>query len=94
MDAVFTAEALYSCPMHPEIVTEDADLKCPLCNMKLNKMTDKQVKQLQDSHPKGCVMCPIVVKGDSDTNTCATCKMKLVEIKDGGHQEHKHDVPH
>jgi len=78
---VYTAEYLYTCPMHVEVVTDNAELKCPLCKMKLSKMSDEQVKLLKDSSPKNCSICPIVVKGDSETHKCPTCKMKLVDIE-------------
>jgi len=29
MNAVYTADALYTCPMHPEIVSTQADMVCP-----------------------------------------------------------------
>lgn len=77
---VFLAEKLYTCPMHPEIVTEDADMKCPLCKMKLSQMTEKQVHELRHSDPKGCSMCPVVVKGNSKVDKCVGCKMALVEL--------------
>lgn len=90
INAIYAAEALYTCPMHSEVVTDKADLKCPLCKMKLTKMSAEQVEKLKGSNPKGCVMCPIVVAGDSGIDNCATCKMKLTEIKLEEHQEHKH----
>ncbi|RUL83563.1 heavy metal-binding domain-containing protein [Tautonia sociabilis] len=31
------AEALYACPMHPEITSRDPERRCPKCNMKINK---------------------------------------------------------
>ncbi len=80
MGAVQSAEALYTCPMHSEVISADAATPCPLCKMTLNKMTDEKVKELRTSHPKGCPMDPIVTKGDSEMNNCPVCKMKLNTI--------------
>jgi len=30
-------EALYQCPMHPEVTSRDPERRCPKCNMKINK---------------------------------------------------------
>ncbi len=30
-------EALYQCPMHPEVTSTDPGRRCPKCNMKINK---------------------------------------------------------
>ncbi len=30
-------EALYQCPMHPEVTSGDPERRCPKCNMKINK---------------------------------------------------------
>ncbi len=32
------AEALYQCPMHPEVTSRDPERRCPKCNMKINKL--------------------------------------------------------
>lgn len=86
MDKVFTAEKLYTCPMHPEVVTADAEQNCPLCHMKLTALTDEKVTKLKSSHPKGCPMDLIVVKDDSEIDTCPVCNMKLKVIEQHDHE--------
>jgi len=78
---ILTAEKLYTCPMHPDVVTANAETPCPLCNMKLKEMPAEKVKELRDSHPKGCAMCSIAVKGNSKLEDCPGCKMKLSAIE-------------
>lgn len=78
---IMTAEHLYSCPMHPEVVAVDAETTCPLCNMNLTPMSQDDVVKLRSSHPEACPMDPIVVAGNSDVETCPICKMDLTEIQ-------------
>lgn len=33
-------QAMYTCPMHPEVVSPDAGAKCPKCGMALVKKAD------------------------------------------------------
>jgi protein-arginine kinase activator protein McsA len=80
MNNVFTADKLYTCPMHPEVVTDNGEARCPLCGMNLKQMSDEEVTKLRESHPKGCVMDPIVVPGDSQVEKCPICGMNLKEI--------------
>lgn len=35
------APVVYVCPMHPEVTSEDADARCPKCNMRLKKVEPK-----------------------------------------------------
>ena len=87
LSSVYTADTLYTCPMHPEVVTAAADAKCPICNMNLKKMSDEAVSKLRGSHPKGCAMCNIVVSGASEMTQCPKCNMKLVEVPmEKGHE--------
>ncbi len=87
MSTLKNAEALYTCPMHPDVITADVSTPCPLCNMKLKKMSDEKVKELLSSNPRGCPMDPIVVKGDSKTENCPVCNMKLGAIKLSYHSD-------
>lgn len=81
MGAVYTADALYTCPMHKQVVTDNPEAKCPLCNMNLVKMSDEDVAKLRASDPVGCPMDPIV-KADKEgaEQRCEICKMKLRTI--------------
>jgi hypothetical protein len=67
---VHTADALYQCPMHPEIVTDHAAARCPECGMNLEKMSDESLAELRASNPKGCLMCAYVVPGDAEATQC------------------------
>ncbi len=77
---VQTAEALYSCEMHPVLVSDNAEAQCPRCNMALTKMSDETVTELRDANPKGCSMCSIVVTGDSPMDQCPKCGMDMVAV--------------
>lgn len=81
--AAYKADTLYTCPMHPQIITDNPNAGCPTCGMSLTEMSSEDVKQLQDSAPKGCPMDPVVVSGDSDTENCSICGMKLMDPKKG-----------
>jgi transcription initiation factor IIE alpha subunit len=63
-----TAKYVYTCPMHPEIIT-DKPGKCPKCGMTLEK---KKVDKIYT-----CTMHPDVIS-DKPGN-CPKCGMKLVE---------------
>jgi hypothetical protein len=65
-----TANYVYTCPMHPEIITHKPG-SCPKCGMTLvKKKTDKIYT---------CTMHPEVIS-DKPGN-CPKCGMKLVEKK-------------
>lgn len=85
LNYVNTAETLYTCPMHAEVVTADGKKKCPSCNMNLRAMSDEEMLTLRASEPKGCSMCDFVVPGDSEQKTCPRCEMKLVPVPAGHH---------
>jgi hypothetical protein len=63
-----TTKYLYTCPMHPEILT-DKPGKCPKCGMTLVK---KKVDKIYT-----CTMHPEVVS--DKPGVCPKCGMKLVE---------------
>ena len=65
-----TGKYIYTCPMHPEIMT-DKPGKCPKCGMTLVK---KKVDKVYT-----CTMHPEVIS-DKPGN-CPKCGMKLVEKK-------------
>ena len=80
-----SAERLFTCPMHPEFVSTDSNANCPICKMQVRAMSGEQVKALRDSHPKGCLMCSMVVPGDSKMTECPMCKMEMHSLEDHDH---------
>ncbi len=87
MSDVFEADKLYQCPMHLEIVTSDSDARCPHCNMFLEEMSSEKVMELRDSHPHGCVMCPVIRPEAEKDEKCSVCGMSLQPIE---HKKHDH----
>lgn len=97
--AAYKADSLYTCPMHPEIITDNPNASCPICGMNLAQMSEEDVTKLIDSKPKGCPMDPVVVQGDSEVEKCSICGMKLMDPKashggdmhgGGSHDGHDH----
>ena len=68
------AGALYTCPMHPEFVSDNPKVRCPECEMKLVKKKDVPAgTQLYT-----CPMHPEFVS-DNPKDRCSICEMKLVK---------------
>ncbi len=104
---VFTAETLYVCPMHAEVISADVEQPCPLCGMKLKAMSEEARAQLMELELNGCPMDPIVMSGVKPAD-CPVCGMKLSKIDppveeqteertvtpDGNHGGHDHNHGH
>jgi len=80
MDIVYSTDELYTCSMHKQVVSDNPGGKCPLCGMKMVKMSDEDVETLRASHPQGCVMDPIVKPEAEGEQHCDICGMTLKPI--------------
>ena len=65
---------LYTCPMHPDFVSDNPDQPCPECGMKLEKKKDISA----NTQLYTCPMHPEFVTDDPDAR-CSICEMKLVK---------------
>jgi len=81
MDKLYTADSLYWCPMHHEIVSTDGDAHCPICNMHLVSIPADSLASLRSSHPYGCPMDPVVVSESEKDRKCPLCGMALEVIQ-------------
>ncbi|MBZ0266401.1 hypothetical protein K8I28_17220 [bacterium] len=96
MGAIYESSELYHCSVH-SIVSDNPEAKCPSCDAKLAKMTDKEVAELQKGQAVGCPMCPVVMDADKvakEDQKCGFCKMQLQEIEHGEGKDHKHHDHH
>ena len=78
-----TILANYTCPMHPDIVSDTAG-KCPKCGMDLTLSKKEQMKR-DVMKLYSCPMHPEVVS--NHPGTCAKCSSKLVVDRTGSKQE-------
>lgn len=72
-----TVQAKYTCPMHPEVVSNVTG-KCPKCNSALT-LSKKEEMKMRQMNLYTCPMHP-EVKSDKP-GTCAKCGMDLVKQK-------------
>ncbi|MDX2506291.1 MAG: efflux RND transporter periplasmic adaptor subunit [Gammaproteobacteria bacterium] len=75
-------EATYICPMHPQIVSKDADSACPICGMDLvaKKVGQNSTEHVHDQEEIYiCPMHPQIVQDES--GNCPICGMDLVPRK-------------
>ena len=88
-------EGRYSCPMHPQVLADEAG-ECPICQMPLEKIPDNAVVAVPDQHaahdtsvPTATVpvaakfYCPMKCEGEKtydQPGRCPVCNMKLKEV--------------
>jgi hypothetical protein len=95
MSKVYSADRLYSCPMHSEVVSADHEQACPLCGMRLDPMSASAAAELRLADLHGCPMDPIIVEGDAEQD-CPVCGMDLLEVHPhhDGEQHGDHEGGH
>ncbi|MFZ5433340.1 MAG: efflux RND transporter periplasmic adaptor subunit [Calditrichota bacterium] len=81
MSQLYSADQLYWCPMHHEIVSPDKDADCPICEMPLKEIPPTDLKALRDAHPYGCPMDPIIVAEKDKDKPCPICEMRLKPVE-------------
>lgn len=74
MSPVKAKKIVYTCPMHPEVVS-DKPGKCPKCKMNLVKKESIKKEAIKAVYT--CSMHPEVVSAKPDK--CPKCKMDLVK---------------
>lgn len=72
------ANEQYVCPMHPQIVSTDPNMPCPLCGMKLVKA--KAAPPPAEKQQYVCPMHPQIISDDPKAK-CPLCGMALVPVK-------------
>ncbi|GMV26728.1 MAG: hypothetical protein AMXMBFR58_27590 [Phycisphaerae bacterium] len=89
-------EGRYSCPMHPQVLADEAGA-CPICQMPLEKIPDGAAVAVADQHaghdPQASAtsvpvaakyFCPMKCEGEKtydQPGRCPVCNMKLKEVQ-------------
>jgi len=94
MNKAYTADHLYTCPMHAEVVSADPELDCPLCGMHLEEIPAEKVVELRTEELYGCPMCAIVRFGEDVEKGCPVCGMDLISISHDCKSMHDHKPDH
>ena len=84
MDFDVPEGAVYTCPMHPDVITEEPG-RCPECGMKLLPMESPPTSYVCPMHPH--------VTSDSP-DRCPECGMKLMPARVVETSEHARHAPH
>lgn len=78
-------EGKYSCPMHPQVLQEDAG-SCPFCGMPLEKIPERisGVAEVSPAPSGPQFYCPMKCEGEKnydEPGRCPVCEMRLVPLE-------------
>lgn len=72
-ETLFAADSLYTCPMHPDVITTDPQGRCPKCGMNVQKLSDEQVRELKKVHSHAMMTGASEEASPSAKHQCANC---------------------